>query len=397
MMFNRESFPIFNTRPNLRYFDNASTTHIHESVLEAITTYYTSNGVNPGRGDHELSDTAYNMVEYARAGVADYIGTNSENIIFTTGATQGLNWIANWLRSSDTIIVSELEHVSNIAPWLNQGRSKGSGLQVIDVDVNGQYDLDQLEKYITDAGTGVLSISTRSNVTGLPTNWYDAIMLTANANIKVCLDISQDATILDFENTDLSLIDFMVFSGHKMFGPSGVGVIYARQPHELEPIYSGGGMVDDLTFTGFTSAMDTRRHQAGSPNTANIIGLGTASRLLNEFGHADRLEQYFNTHMMVRDSNLLNITGLNLIGSPDIVRNIYCFKTENFSADDLSVMLHQTDIAVRTGFMCAHPYSEKLNNMESLLRISTAPYNTHDDCIVLVNTLSDITHKLTPY
>jgi cysteine desulfurase/selenocysteine lyase len=401
-LLDKQNFVYYRQNPEAVFFDNASTTHIHDCVLEQILDYYSGYRASPGRGGYTDSTRATQAVENSRKQVAKFLGVLPEQILFTTGATQGLNWIAKWNNHlPGNVIISEMEHNSNLVPWLSQGRTYQQGLEVIE----GKFNYDTVNAIISrQKSVGLLSMTTKSNLTGKTLDWRMATMIAKAHEQKVALDFSQSVMM---ETDLLSLIeapmfvsknvDYAVFSAHKMFGPTGIGVLYVREPESHMPVYGGGGMVDDVCYQGYNIIDGLDAHQAGTPDTAGIIGMGMCCEMLSWYGsqYLERLEQIA---QQLTDLGLLEIPELNFLGDAEDINNIFSFTSDVVDISDVATLLNEQGIAVRHGKMCAYPFANRvLNNKPDagIMRISTAPYNDHSDCEKLVDVLKKTIHTLT--
>lgn len=392
-LLSKECFPFFTHNPDYAFFDNASTTQIHQTVLDAMNEYYTTYRASPGRGEYRIADQADRAVQTSREKVAEMLNADADNILFTTGATQGLNWVSMWERNAPTVCISNMEHNANIVPWLAQGRTELKGLNVLYLESDGGINPDHAKKVLDKSKGGILSLSIRSNLTGVETDWEIITSLAKHRGMKVCLDASQDVFSARTA-IEMGAVDYLVFSGHKMFGPSGVGVLYCAQALEHKPVYAGGGMVSDVAYDGFTLNTDISRHQAGTPNTPSIIGMGAAAELISWYG------DYYGTDLakinfMLHDAGLFDIPELQLLGDKNNKhRTVYSFIGQSVDVSDICAILNSNEVAVRSGHMCAYPYSKQLASGKSIMRISVAPYNTELDCIKLVTGINSAIQTL---
>jgi len=398
-LFDKSNFVYFRKNPDAVFFDNASTTHIHDCVLEKILDYYSGYRASPGRGGYADAEQAGVAVEQARQHVAAMLGVQPEQILFTTGATQGLNWIAKWCNSmSGNILISDMEHNSNIVPWLSQGRVEHNGLDIVPL-LGHDLPYEHVRDYIQQQPNhSVISISTKSNLTGAGVNWRMIAEVAHSYNMSVALDMSQSVMLdMNVRGNPLEYVDWAVFSGHKIFGPTGIGVLYTKNPHSLPPIYGGGGMVDDVTFRGFTLKGLPDAHQAGTPDTAGIIGMGACCELLHWYDtekYALRIDEVADILLSL---GILEIPELEFLGDTRNISNVFSFTSNVVDVSDIATLLHAQGIAIRHGKMCAYPYANRLlkhREDTSILRISTAPYNTLTDCKKLVDCLKQAIHTL---
>jgi selenocysteine lyase/cysteine desulfurase len=396
-LFDKSNFVYYRKNPDAVFFDNASTTHIHDCVLEKVLDYYSGYRASPGRGGYTDVDLATQAVDKARTQVANYLDVAPEQILFTTGATQGLNWIANWNNHlPGNVFISDMEHNSNLVPWLSQGRTHHQGLEVLFHSEGLARCLNQAVR--SNDKLGLVSLTTKSNLTGYQPDWQQTLIMAKTFSHITCLDYSQSIMIepppMGFLRDN---VDYAVFSGHKMFGPTGIGVLYVRDLPEHKPIYGGGGMVSDAGFNGFKLHTGLDVHQAGTPDTAGIIGMGMCCELANWYGerYAERLSEIW--HDMT-DLGLYDIPDLIYLSDTKNVNNIISVTSDKFHVSDLATLLNEQGVSVRHGKMCAYPYANNLLRYQddaSMLRISTAPYNDYDDCKKLVHAINQSIHTLT--
>ena len=396
--FSKEFFPTLHNNPKLAYFDNAATTQTHISVVDRMNEYYCNERCNVNRGDFYISQKVSGDVEIAREQVAELINADTNQVVFTSGATDGLNMIAEWCKHLKTVIVSEAEHSANILPWITQGRTvDNGGLVVIPLTDYGTIDIEQFEK-ICERNTGaLLSITYTSNVTGITFDIEKIAKIAHQHGIWVCVDACQTIATKKIDVKRLRC-DWLVFSGHKMYGPTGVGVLYAKKLSEHRPIRHGGGNIRHYDFNGNIHFYDApTKYEVGTPNIAGILGLGIAAEWINFVGYNSLMRRKRDLGVALSDAGLFNVKGLSVVypsyGAHE--RNVFSFNCNNFHPSDLSAYLGIDDIAVRGGKLCAHPIVNKLSGGKGVLRISTACYNNDDDIIKLVDGLCKAISKIT--
>lgn len=398
----RESFLPLHNSDDLVYFDSAATTQTHKSVVETIEKYYNQNRTSVHRGDFPLSEKVSEQYNEARNSVAKLVGANPDNILFTQGSTHGLNMIAHWNRHVPCVIVSEAEHSANILPWLAQGRTaQNGGLVVIPVDNNtGEMDTSALKKAVSENPGALVSVICVSNVTGLPAAVANHVDLAHAYDCTVCMDLAQTISSHEVDFNELR-VEWAVFSGHKMFGPTGVGVLYSRKDlDDLPPLYHGGGTIAGYNFNGNIEYYSgPSRHEAGTPNISGVLGLGVAAEWIYYTGYPAIQQQLQQVNTWLKQAGLFDIPELKLI-CPDKglvtsnqCRNVYSF-TSHIHPADISAFLGLDNIAVRVGKVCAHPIVEKHSN-NGILRVSTHIYNNQQDCEKLVGSLCKAIQKLT--
>ncbi len=409
-LFSRRYFPTLKNNPELLYFDSAATTHTHKWVVDRMDKFYREERCTVHRGDGKISNKIEEELELSRSRVAHLIGATPEQILFTGGATDGLNMIAEWNRSVKTVIVTEGEHNSNLIPWLAQGRSPGNGLAILPLEydhnrmpvINMNRAVEVLSRHSGDA---LLSICTHSNVTGTPVGYspYHTIFKEAKQyGIATCVDACQTVGHLKFD-VDLNYADWAVFSAHKMYGPMGIGALYYRGgTNNLRPLKFGGGQVEHISLNEITMRDAHYKHEVGTPNIPAILGFGVAAELINYVGYDEIVKKeialsnafnytgMFNTHV----TEELNCVARNqfptIYGNFSVpgCQNIYSFVSK-YHPSDISALLAEKNVVIRAGKLCAHMFADKFSH-NGLLRISLAPYNTAKECYSLMPILDEV-------
>jgi cysteine desulfurase/selenocysteine lyase len=390
----RSQFPILSRKvkgKDLIYFDNAATSQKPIAVIEAISNYYKGYNANIHRGLHTLADEATAAYESTRESVQEFIkAAHKEEIIFTKGTTEGINLVTStWgkanLNPGDEIILSTLEHHSNIVPWQIIAEKKGAKIKVIPINDDGVIDMTAFEAMLTNR-TKIVSIIHVSNALGV-INPVEEIITKAHANnTLVLLDGAQSAVHLDIDVQQLDC-DFFVFSGHKIFGPTGVGVLYGKKDLlEAMPPYQGGGeMIKEVSFEKTTYNELPFKFEAGTPNIADVIALKTAIDFIEENGkdsmrvHEDKLLQY-------ATEKLKTIPGLKIIGDVANKVSVISFVIDDIHPQDLAVLLDNQGIAVRTGHHCAQPLMSRLG-IVGTTRASFTAYNTIEEIDSFISAL----------
>lgn len=379
----RAQFPILQRKvkgKDLVYFDNAATSQKPKSVLDALTGYYSSCNANIHRGLHTLADEATAAYEETRIAVKKFIGAEtSEEIIFTKGTTDGINLVASsWGRANlypgDEIIISTLEHHSNIVPWQMIASERGAVLIVIPIDDNGILDMDAFKALLNEK-TKIVSIIHVSNALGIINPVEEIIALAHEKGAIVLLDGAQSAVHLDIDVIELDC-DFFVFSAHKIYAPTGVGILYGKKKLlEEMPAYQGGGeMIKEVSFEKTTYNELPFKFEAGTPNIADVIAMKTAIEFINENGksimreHEDKL-------LLYATEKLKTIDGLRIIGDVANKVSVISFVIEGIHPQDLAILLDNQGIAVRTGHHCTQPLMQRLG-IVGTTRVSFAAYNT---------------------
>lgn len=391
--FSREEFPTLKNNPNLVYLDNAATTQTHSWVVDRMNTYYNFNRATSHRGDYPLSHQVTDDYANARSQVAGLINVDAEKIMFTSGATQGLNYIAEWCRDVPVVIVSGAEHSSNIIPWLAQGRSLENGrLKIIPIkaytDGSQGFDLEVAQKIIEQNPESVLSITTNSNATGFNTEWETLLDIAHAVGTRVCLDITQSVAHKQIDLTKYS-VEWAVFSAHKMYGPVGVGALYCRFGFEnIRPLQFGGGQVDHLDFNNALFKNSIERMEPGTQNIAGILGFGVAAEFINYVTYEEIKRIEYDLYRAFVDSEHINSLPLDRLYPDKEFTTIFSFRSNKYSPYDLATILGSKGIAVRSGRVCAHPFVNNLSN-NGILRVSLAPYNTVEEIELLGSKLAE--------
>jgi cysteine desulfurase / selenocysteine lyase len=396
----KKDFPILRKQVNGRqlvWLDNAATTQKPQQVIDRVSYFYEHENSNIHRAAHELAARATDAYEGAREKVRNFINAASANeIIFVRGTTEGINLVAKsygeqFLNAGDEIIISHLEHHANIVPWQQLAQKKGLKLRVIPVDDDGQILLDEYQKLIGPK-TKLVSFTQVSNALGTVTPAKQIIDLAHSAGAKVLLDGAQSVSHL---RVDLQYLnpDFFVFSGHKIFGPTGIGVVYGKEDvlNQIQPWQGGGNMIKDVTFeqTQFHDAPS--RFEAGTGNIADAVGLGAALDYVNKLG-IDNINQYEHYLLLYATRLMKEVPGLRLIGTAKDKASVLSFILEGYTNDEVGQALNKEGIAVRTGHHCAQPILRRFG-LESTVRPSLAFYNTCADVDALLNVLHRLKRK----
>ncbi len=395
----KKDFPVFERRVNgkpLIYLDNAATTQKPASVIECIDNYYRNHNSNIHRGVHTLSYESTVMYEDAHKKVAKYIGADSwEEIIFTRNATESINLVAyGWglhkLREGDEVLITIMEHHSNIVPWQMLRDVKGIKINILGVDENGDLDLSNLSKLLTEK-TKLVSIIHASNVLGTINPVHQIAEQARRVGALVLIDAAQSVPHFPVDVQEIGC-DFLVASGHKMLGPTGIGFLYGRREllEDMEPFMYGGDMIEKVTFERSTWNVLPWKFEAGTPNIAGGIGLGAAVDYLQKVGldpimnHEKELLSYALDKMFAHD--WINIYGHK--ADSDSV-GVISFNVEGVHPHDVAGMLDEEGIAVRSGHHCAQPLMQELS-MDFTARVSFYLYNNKDEIDLLIDTLKKV-------
>lgn len=400
MSDNSNQFPILNQSINgqsLVYFDNAATTQKPQSVIDAVTKYYNRDNSNVHRSINILAERATNAYESARSKVAAYIGAESREIIFTSGATEGLNVIVQTfakqnLGKGDIVVLPITEHHSNIVPWLQLQESIDFEIRYIPLNDSGELDMEVATALVSNAKASFLSFAHTSNTLGVVNPVSDLIALARSANAYVILDWAQGAAhgSIDVKALD---VDFCVFSAHKMFGPTGIGALYGKREHlEAMPAWKGGGeMIKQVTTDSYTVNDVPYKFEAGTPHIAGAVGFGAAVDFISENTTIKKDEEILTRHLIKQLSELDFLT---LFGSTDISKKIplVSFTLMGVHPHDIADILSENGIMVRAGHHCAEPLHTELG-VAATVRASLCFYNTAAEIDRMVEVLKTINKK----
>ncbi len=387
----QNEFPILNQEVRGRklvYLDNAATSQKPRVVIESMRAYYNEINANVHRGVHHLSEKATVAYEAARKKLQEFINAvSTKEIVFLRGATEAVNLVAHsygrkFIGNGDEILITEMEHHSNIVPWQLLAEQTGAVVKFVHINQAGELILDELEEKLTEK-TKLVAVTHISNALGTVNPVKDIIGKAHQVGAKVLVDGAQAAPHRKIDVRDLDC-DFYVLSGHKMYGPTGIGILYAKQDllEEMPPYQGGGEMISTVRLTGSTFAKPPYRFEAGTPNIEGAIGLGAAVDFLNRIdlnvvsSHEQELLEY-------GTKSLLEVEGLKLIGTASQKAGILSFVFEDIHPHDIGTILDQQGVAVRTGHHCAMPVMERFD-LPATTRASLALYNTKEDIDELV-------------
>jgi cysteine desulfurase/selenocysteine lyase len=390
----RNDFPILArniyNRP-LVYLDNAATTQKPNIVIDAISNYYRNDNANVHRGVHYLSQQATGAFEDVRKKVAAFVNAGSPNeIIFTRGATEAINLVAwsyceTFLDAGDEIIVTALDHHSNIVPWQVACERKGAHLKVVPVTPEGDLNLEMLEQLLSKR-TKMVAISHISNTLGTINPIAQIVEMAHSKNVPVFVDGAQGLSHgpVDVQNIDC---DFYAFSAHKMYGPMGIGGLYGKISwlEKMQPYQLGGEMIDKVTFAKTTYNEIPYKFEAGTPNVADVMGFGAAIDYLNMLGW-DFIRSQENDLLQYTTARLLEIEGIKIIGTTAHKASIVSFLIEGIHFFDAGTIIDHMGIALRTGNHCTQPLMDILG-INGTLRASMAFYNTRQEIDKLVDAI----------
>jgi len=389
----REDFPILNSKVNgkkLIYFDNAATTQTPKVVIDAIVSYYSTLNANIHRGVHSLSQKATEAYEGARKKIQKHLNAkNSSEIIFTSGSTHSINLVANGfidlLKSGDEIIVSHLEHHSNIVPWQMLCEKTGAIMKVIPMNQEGELIFSEYEKLLSNK-TRVVFVNHVSNALGTINPVKEIISKAHEFGAAVLIDGAQALPHFEVDVKDLD-VDFYVGSAHKFYGPTGVGILYGKEKwlNKLPPYQGGGEMIDEVTFEKTTYAKLPNKFEAGTPNISGVIASGIAIDYINNIGLKTILK-YEDALLKYATEKLLEIDEIKIYGNTDNKTSVISFNLGNIHHYDIGSIIDNEGIAVRTGHHCAQPIMDYYK-IPGTIRLSLSFYNTKEEIDSLISAI----------
>lgn len=394
----RVEFPIFRAEPELHYLDSAATAQIHERAAQALLAYETTYRSNVKRGIYRLAARADEAFQAARASIARFLGALPEEVVFTSGATLALNLAAHslgaGLRQGDEVVVSLLEHHSNLVPWQMLCERTGARMRAIGVTSDGRLDLDGLGDVVTDR-CRIVAVTHTSNVTGAVTDLGPIVDAAQSVGARVVVDGAQRAPHGPIDVPALG-VDAYIVSGHKMFGPTGVGVIWLRDElaQSLPPFLGGGEMIRTVTMERTTYAASPHRFEAGTPPIGPAIGLGAAAEFLSGIDWSAALAHELSLTGRLIDG-LQRREGIRILGPTGLQGRlgVVSFAAEGVHAHDLCQMLDAFGVCLRGGHHCAQPLMEAFD-IAATARASIALYNTDDDIEALLHGLDRTLERL---
>ena len=388
---NRSDFPILNEKvynKPLVYLDNAATTQKPQIVIDALNDYYQRINSNIHRGVHCLSQLATNEFEQAREAVRQYIHAGgTQEVIFTRGATESINLVANsfgrtYLHEGDEVIVSEMEHHSNIVPWQLACEEHGAKLKVLPFNDKGELIINELDNLITEK-TKIVAVAHVSNSLGTVNPIEEVIRIAHRRNVPVLIDGAQAVAHCPFDVQALDC-DFYCFSGHKMYAPMGIGVMYGKERwlNEMKPYQGGGEMIKDVTFEKTTYNDLPFKFEAGTPSVGDVIGLRKAIEYIQNIG-LEKIAAHEQELLTYTTEKLSQIDGMRFIGEAAHKTGVISFLVGDIHPYDMGVLLDHQGIAVRTGHHCTQPIMTHFD-IPGTIRASFALYNTFEEADALV-------------
>ena len=393
----RRDFPILARRVRhkpLVYLDNAATAQKPRSVIAAVSRYYEEENANIHRGVHRLSQEATFAYERARGRIAQFLNAeSSEEIVFVRGTTEGINLVASSfgrtrIEAGDEVLVTHMEHHSNIVPWQIACRERGASLKVAPIDDSGRLDMDAFEDLLSER-TRLVAVAHASNVLGTINPVAEIARLAHGRGAVLLVDGAQGAPHLPVDVRTLDC-DFYLFSGHKLCGPTGVGVLYGKRAllESMPPWEGGGSMIESVSFEKTTFTDPPTRFEAGTPNIAGAIGLEAAVDYVNEVG-PERIDQYEQSLLAYATEKLTEVEGLRIFGTSDDKVAVISFELHGVHPHDTGTILDLEGVAIRTGHHCAQPLMSRFG-VPAMARASLAFYNTREEVDVLAGALASV-------
>jgi len=397
----RDEFPILKTIENgqpLAYLDNGATSQKPQCVIDAITQYYTSQNANVHRGVYGLSERATELYEGARGKVAQFLNAPSDKeIVFVRGVTEAMNlvaqtWVRKHLQAGDEVLITEMEHHSNIVPWQLLRDEMGIRLAVVRMNQQGEICLNSFKSHLTER-TKFVSITQMSNALGTINPIKEMTALAHEVGAKVMVDGAQATPHMTIDVQDLD-VDFYALSGHKMYGPTGIGALYARREllEEMPPYQGGGDMIYSVTFDKTEYNVVPYKFEAGTPNIEGAIGLGAAIDFLNRVG-LDEVAAYEHYLLEYGTEQLKQIDGLRVIGEASHKGGVISFVFDDVHPHDMATLMDQDGIAVRASHHCAMPVMQHFN-VPATIRASFGVYNNFEDIDRLVASVKEAREML---
>ncbi len=389
----KKHFPIFQSNPDLIFLDNASTTQTPQLVIDKLNDYYTNYNANVHRGIYQIGEKATYEYESVRQKVIKFLNCDdSFTAIFTQGTTESINLLSNSLpqlvlKEGDEILISEMEHHSNIVPWQLACKRFNVKLKYIPITTEGEWDLSNLNQLITEK-TKIVSLIHQSNVFGTINPIQKVTNIAKSLGATVIIDAAQSVPHSKIDIKTLNC-DFLVFSGHKMLGPTGVGVLIGKTNllDKMPPYMSGGDMINTVSMEESTWNELPWKFEAGTPNIAQVIGLGSSIDYLLKIG-MDNIYRYEKSIFDLAIEKLSKVEGFKIFGNPKVKGSVISFELDGVHPHDLAQILDEKNIAVRAGHHCAQPIMEKLK-VSATLRASFYIYNTEKDIDQLVRGIVD--------
>lgn len=388
----KADFPALANKP-ISYLDSAATCQVPISVIKALNSYLTNGHGNPGRGLHRLSENANSVLQSCRQKVAEYVGASADQIAFTKSTTESINLVAasfrNQLTPDDSILVTEMEHHSNLLPWQRICQQTGAKLNVLPLTKQGELDVRDLPQYLGD-NCRLFAFTHGSNVLGNHPPVKEFVRQAKLAGVKTLIDGAQAVAHTVLNLTELEC-DFYAFSGHKLYAPGGSGILYTSQPDSIEPLILGGGIVNKTTINEYQLTQGIARLEAGSANLIALVGLSAALDYVNQIG-LDKIveyEQALYSYLLEKFNHLEKYQ----IVSHHSSNNLLSFHSQQFHCHDIASILSDQQVAVRAGHHCAQPCLNAVG-FKHCVRASIGLYNDSNDIDKLIEGLKKVSNIL---
>jgi len=392
----KSEFPIFKQKINgkpLVYLDSANSSQKPKAVIDRLSNFYETEFSNVGRSVHTLAVKATNRFEATRDMLKKYFNTqHREEIIFTKGATESINLVASsfgdkYIKEGDEILITELEHHSNYVPWHFLRKNKGAVIKFAPINKNGEVEIDEIKKLISNK-TKIIAITHISNVTGAVMPIKKIVDIAKEKNIPVLVDGTQGAPHMHIDMQDLGC-DFYVVSCHKMYGPNGLGVLYAKKKwlDDLPPYQGGGGMIDDVKKDNITFADAPTKFEAGTMQTAEVVAFAESINFIEKLG-IKNIANHENEILEYGFEKLKKNNSINIIGSPKNRGSVLCFTIKGIHPHDIATILDDDGVAIRAGHHCCQILHDKLG-IAATARASIGVYNTKEDIDILCKAIDN--------
>jgi len=392
----KSEFPIFKQKINgkpLVYLDSANSSQKPKAVIDRLSNFYETEFSNVGRSVHTLAVKATNRFEATRDKLKKYINAqHREEIVFTKGATESINLVASsfgdkYIKEGDEILITELEHHSNYVPWHFLRKNKGAVIKFAPVNKNGEVEIDEIKKLISEK-TKIIAITHISNVTGAVMPIKKIVDIAKEKNIPVLVDGTQGAPHMKIDMQDLGC-DFYVISCHKMYGPNGLGVLYAKKKwlDDLPPYQGGGGMIDEVKKDNITFADSPNKFEAGTMQTAEVVAFAEALNFIEKLG-IKNIAAHENEILEYGYEKLKKNNSINIIGSPKNRGSVLCFTIKGIHPHDIATILDDDGVAIRAGHHCCQILHDKLG-IAATARASIGVYNSKEDIDILCKAIDN--------
>ena len=392
----KSEFPIFKQKINgkpLVYLDSANSSQKPKVVIDRLSNFYETEFSNVGRSVHTLAVKATNRFEATRDVLKKYLNTqHREEIVFTKGATESINLVASsfgekYIKEGDEILITELEHHSNYVPWHFLRKNKGAVIKFAPVNKNGEVEIDEIKKLISNK-TKIIAITHISNVTGAVMPIKKIVDMAKEKNIPVLVDGTQGAPHMQIDMQDLGC-DFYVISCHKMYGPNGLGVLYAKKKwlDDLPPYQGGGGMIDEVKKDNITFADSPTKFEAGTMQTAEVVAFSEPINFIEKLG-IKNIAAHENEILEYAFEKLKKNNSINIIGSPKNRGSVLCFTIKGIHPHDIATILDDDGVAIRAGHHCCQILHDKLG-IAATARASIGVYNTKEDIDILCKAIDN--------